>query len=159
MFRLVIRAIYGFMISRGDVRLPLVRSPRDEKNPSWSPDGKYIAYTVGMPGKGPQSIYMRSTGLEGEEKLLFKTEQYTWPDDWSPDGKFLLFTKADTDILPYAKQSDVFLLPLKENSAPIPFLTGPSIEAEPRFSPDGKWLRLYIDSFRRPITRSVCCSV
>jgi eukaryotic-like serine/threonine-protein kinase len=121
-------------------RLPLVQTPKDEKGAVWSPDGKYVAYIVGMPGKSPQSIDMRSSSLSGEEKVLFKTSQYASPDDWSPDGKFLLITKADSDIPPFVKESDIFVLPLNGNHTPIPFLTGPSVEFMPRFSPDGKWV-------------------
>jgi serine/threonine protein kinase len=121
-------------------RLPLIRTPRDEKSPLLSPDGKYIAFTAGVPGKPTEDIYIRPVDLQGDERLVFKKSQYAWPNDWSHDGKFLLVTKADSDILPFAKESDVFAIPLNGNFSTISFLSSPAIEATPQFSPDGKWV-------------------
>ena len=131
--------LWIYDVTRG-FRQPLVQTPKDDKTAVWSPDGKRIAYIEGTPGKSPQSIYIRSSNLPGEKELIFETSEYTWPEDWSPDGKYLLITRADSDIIPNIKKSDILVVPVNGDHTPIPYLAGPILEAAAQFSRDGRWV-------------------
>ena len=67
--------------------------------PSWSPDGKWLAYVfndMNNPG-----IYVTTPDLS-EEYLVFKppvgTMLYNLPPSWSPDGKWLTFATIDGSV-------------------------------------------------------------
>lgn len=66
---------------------PLKNSPKNEKEPQFSPDGKYIAYTF------DGQVWMCKPDGSGEQKL---TDIYTKASGfvWSPDGTKILFTSS-----------------------------------------------------------------
>jgi serine/threonine protein kinase len=130
--------IFIYDLVRGN-RTPAVRSPRNDISPVWAPDGKYLAYGGATPGENSAKIYMRSSDWTGEEKLLVDSQMFAIPTDWSPDSKFLIFTQSDSDTW-LRTQSDILILPLQPITKPIPLLTGPSLESDAQFSPDGKWI-------------------
>jgi len=55
--------------------------------PSWSPDGKRIAYHTIRSGK--TGMYEIDANGNGQERLLTSSNDY--PLSWSPDGKYLLY--------------------------------------------------------------------
>src|SRR5207244_10728132 len=61
-----------------------------EMNPTWSPDGRWIAYLSDRSGE--YEIYIKSQDGSGEERRL-TTDGDTWrfPPGWSPDSKMLAF--------------------------------------------------------------------
>ena len=65
-----------------------------ELSPSWSPDGKEIAY-VGNPEiiYGTGSIWRRALARDAEPRLV-RQEETTWRarPDWSPDGKRIVYS-------------------------------------------------------------------
>jgi tricorn protease len=61
-----------------------------ERYPSWSPDGKYIAYWSDRSGE--YELYIRPTnGAGDEEKLTSMGPGYKYTPYWSPDSKKLAF--------------------------------------------------------------------
>jgi len=69
-------------------------------NPQVSPDGKWVAYTVGTTSledeKSKTRIWMVST--DGDEPLPMTSESYSASNPrWSPDGKYLSFTATRND--------------------------------------------------------------
>ncbi|MGI8785733.1 MAG: protein kinase domain-containing protein [Acidobacteriota bacterium] len=98
-----------------------------EANPAWSHDGKRITYVV--IGRGDTSyMYEVAADGSGPPKLLLKGA-WMLHVDWSPDGHLVfsdfakgipfvaVYSAADRQVMKFA-----------------PF------GAEPRFSPDGKWI-------------------
>lgn len=66
----------------------------DERNPAWSPDGKYIAYISDRTGE--DEIYIREDKLNGtEEKLTSGNRAYIYSLVWSPDSKKILFSDSE----------------------------------------------------------------
>jgi dipeptidyl aminopeptidase/acylaminoacyl peptidase len=66
--------------------------------------------------------------LKPDKELRFKTEEGTWLSlDVSPDGKTIVF-----DML-----GDLFTLPIRGGRA-TPLTSGMALDAQPRYSPDGK---------------------
>lgn len=101
----------------------------DEDHPSWSPDGRMVAYTTDRTGE--QEIAIRPAE-GGAEKILtqFKTGFYYTPV-WSPDGKHLAFADGNHRLW----------LVDTEGGEPRQIAQDPYNEIHDQsFSPDGRWL-------------------
>lgn len=104
-------------------------SNADEDHPSWSPDGKTIAYTTDA--EGEQQIATRPA-QGGPEKILthFKTGFYYTPI-WSPDGKRLAFADANHRL---------WLLDVASGDVTQVAQDQYDEIHDQSFSPDGRWL-------------------
>ena len=68
-----------------------------ERNPSWSPDGKYIAYW--SDASGENELYIReSTAGAAPKKLTSFGKGYGWNLYWSPDSKKIAFIDFEQAI-------------------------------------------------------------
>jgi eukaryotic-like serine/threonine-protein kinase len=109
----------------------------DDLGPTWSPDGKQIAFASDR--RGVREIYRKPADGSGEEELLLPSKAWNeHVEDWSPDGRFLLYNYGDLQ-----RQADLYLLPVSGEGSrePIPFLASDTAaELEGQFSPNGKWL-------------------
>ncbi len=103
-------------------------------NPSWTPDGKRIAF------QSDQNIlfWQLADGSGGREPLtnskLIQSADSWSPDSWSPDGQLLAFTELDPTM-----GRNIWVLRRSDRTTQ-PFLRTPANESAPRFSPDGRWL-------------------
>lgn len=87
-----------------------------DRNPKWSPDGKYIAYISDISGEF--EIYIQSTDLSAEPvKVTDNADTYTFSIMWSPDSKNILFNdkknrlrsvNIDTKKITEISQSDIW---------------------------------------------------
>ncbi|HEX7358849.1 MAG TPA: winged helix-turn-helix domain-containing protein [Bryobacteraceae bacterium] len=90
--------------------------------PRFSPDGKWIAYWVGLasgsvPAGGSGAVYIvPATG--GSPRLVSKALAYAAAPVWSPDGKYLLVVGEKTLFAHFAAIPDWWTLPL-QGGAPI----------------------------------------
>jgi serine/threonine protein kinase/Tol biopolymer transport system component len=116
---------------------PFINGPADEINPSFSPDGKWLAYS--STETGTFAIYVRSLKNPGAIWQI-STEEGFLPQ-WSPKGKEIIFHSLQGDRLravSYSVNADTF----------VPGVTRPfggSVEFPPNgplrtytFSPTGK---------------------
>ena len=108
--------------------------PSEEFDPVWSRDGTRIAYASERRSLPPQ-VFSRPADGSGNEKLLWKSEDAVFPQSWSPDATAIACLRIRSD-----GGSDVWILPTDGNRSPTPFLETPFIEAQPEFSPDGRWI-------------------
>ena len=142
--------IWVLDLARG-VRIRLTFGPVQNTTPTWSPDGKWIAYTSLR--NGHSSIYRkRSDGSGAEEVLLSGTEADTL-DDWSSDGKYLLYSNSGNGL-----DTELWALPLEGERKPFLLVEHASTLYGAHLSPDGRWLayesnesgtvQLYIVPFR-----------
>jgi len=69
----------------------LTNSPQQDRNPRWSPDGKWIAFESTRSGAN-QIWLLPVTGGEARQLTTLSTEAST--PVWSPDGKSLAFVSA-----------------------------------------------------------------
>ena len=81
----------------GTEQIRLTSSPESENAPRWSPDGQYLAFLSGRPGKskGTQIWLLNRMGGEAQQFTDFKNKLSSY--EWSPDSKRLLLTMTERD--------------------------------------------------------------
>lgn len=127
--------------------------PRDDLNPSWSPDGTRIIFTSNR--KGHRDIYVKPANGAGEEQMLLQSDGNKNVEDWSSDGQYLL----------WGSDTEEWLFSFKEHkSLPLPKFT----QEQGRFCPSGtgppRWFaytshetgarQVYVRSFAGALTGS-----
>jgi tricorn protease len=134
--RVVVEArgeIFTIPADKGDVRNLTNSSGSAERDPAWSPDGKYVSYFSDKSGEYKLVIEAQDGLTPPREITLAKPTHYYTPS-WSPDSKKLLFT--DTNL-------KVWILDLATEQAKIvgqdPWMV-PSRTLNPVWSPDSKWI-------------------
>ncbi|MFN0150151.1 MAG: protein kinase domain-containing protein [bacterium] len=121
---------------------------------AWSPDGRQMAFVSKQSGRS--EIYVGSADGGGEPELVPTTDaQFKYVNDWSPDGEFVVFHTTTASM-----GNDLWLLPMRGERKPAPYLQTPFHEARARVSPDGRWLAymsnesggtdVYVQSFPNP---------
>jgi serine/threonine protein kinase/Tol biopolymer transport system component len=109
--------------------------------PVWTPDGQRIVYSSIEKGGVNNLWWIRADGA-GDAQRLAESKSPQYLSAWRPDGKVLAFRQVNPET-----NSDVMTLPIEgsEKSGwkpgkPKPFVNSAFADAEPAFSPDGRWL-------------------
>jgi Tol biopolymer transport system component len=131
--------IYVKRIGKGEP-LRLTFGPAQDDTPTWSPDGRYIAFRRHSGSEHEDGIYV-VPALRGTERKLHTPSLYAWwivgaGLDWSPDGKYLAYVDG-----PANQQSPAIFLLAVDNPGDIRALTTSawlSGDHDPHFSPDGQ---------------------
>ena len=108
--------------------------PVDASWPVWSSDGRLLYYRSAG-ADGPPDIYQKRTDGRGERERPIALPGVQYPADASLDGRFLVYSDANRSTV-----RDIWLLPLSETAAPVPYLRTPALEADARVSPNSRWL-------------------
>jgi Tol biopolymer transport system component/predicted Ser/Thr protein kinase len=133
--------IYVQQIGAGSA-LRLTQDPRNDYNPVWSPDARWIAFLRSQPESGKSELRLIPP-LGGPERTVteirvhdvFVTAPYL---AWCPNSDYLVVTDSPGEGQPLA----LFLISVetgerKQLTRPQPPLAG---DAQPAVSPDGRWL-------------------
>jgi tricorn protease len=119
---------------KGDAR-NLTTSPGvAERDPAWSPDGKWIAYFSDESGE--YALHLREQSGQGEVKKinLGSPPSFFYSPTWSPDSKKIAF---------HDKRLNLWYLEV-DKGAPVKVDTDyydhPQRSLDPVWSPDSKWL-------------------
>jgi eukaryotic-like serine/threonine-protein kinase len=125
-----------------DTLTRLTRDATRATKPIWTPDGGRITFASSRADRSAANLYWQSADGKDEAQRLTTSVNQQEPSSWHPSGTFLAFE----EIIP-PLNVDVMILPLEGNDAtgrkagqPFVFLNSPFTEAEPMFSPDGRWL-------------------
>jgi Tol biopolymer transport system component len=136
-------------LERGS-QIRLTTDPTSDLFPSWSPNGDHVTFVSTR--NGVTSIYQRlSNGASPEEPLVSSAELKFNPQ-WAPDGQSIIYAQLNPKT-----NVDLYLLSLSGEKKSTSWLQTNFIEAQARFSPNGRWIayisneteqfEVYVDSF------------
>ncbi|HTS74687.1 MAG TPA: PDZ domain-containing protein [Bryobacteraceae bacterium] len=125
--------IFTIPAEKGDVRDLTRSSGSAERDPAWSPDGKYVSYFSDKSGEY-QLIVESQDGITPPRAISLPHPTHYYMPEWSPDSKKLVYT--DTNL-------KVWVLDIASGQAKIigedPWMV-PTRTENPVWSPDSKWV-------------------
>ena len=134
--RVVVEArgeVFTIPAEKGDVRNITNSSGSAERQPAWSPDGKWISYFSDQSGEYKLVIEAQE-GIAPAREIAFQKAAFYYTPVWSPDSKKLLYT--DTNL-------NVWVMDIATGQAKIvgndPWMV-PQRTLAPTWSPDSKWV-------------------
>ena len=89
--------IFTIPEEKGDVRNLTRSSGSAERQPAWSPDGKWISYFSDKTGEYKLVIESQD-GLGQPREIAFQKPQFYYTPVWSPDSKKLMYTDANLNV-------------------------------------------------------------
>jgi Tol biopolymer transport system component/predicted Ser/Thr protein kinase len=123
----------------------------DNTAPVWSPDGRDLIFSSKRDTRLYYNLYVRHADGTGPFVRLTTANHHQISASWHPSGKYFAYAEQSPDT-----NFDLMVLPLDGDSTtgwkagtPTPFLRTPSIEQEPAFSSDGRWLAYQSDESGR----------
>jgi TolB protein len=108
----------------------IMRSPEPVISPTWSPDGRKLAY-VSFERKKPV-VYVQNLD-SGRRNAVANFKGSNSAPAWSPDGRKLAV------VLSKDSSAQIYLMDA-DGGTPHRLSPGGSLDTEPAFSPDGSWI-------------------
>ena len=127
--------IFTVPVEHGDIRNLTNSTGVAERDPAWSPDGKWIAYFSDESGE--YALHLRQQDGLGEVKKfnLDDPPSFYYSPTWSPDSKKIAFSDKRLDLW-YLDTDTGKTVHIDTN----PYDQGPGSGFNPVWSPDGRWL-------------------
>ncbi len=101
------------------------------RTPTWSPDGKLVAYFSSQKG----GVFVKPYDGSSDEKRLSAGLGRTYVSSWSHDGSTLILDRSTNSA-----QSDIYILPLTGDQKTYAYLSTEFDEYLGALSPNDKWL-------------------
>ncbi len=124
-------SLWWVNLERGGLS-PLTDAPGWSAWPTWSPDGRRVAF--GNDQGGPADLYARTVGAPEDDVLFQSQDLFKVPRSWSDDDH-LVFT-----ILSPETEEDLWTMPADGSAEPQLFVKTPRSDPFGRISPDGRWM-------------------
>lgn len=125
--------IFTIPAEKGDIRNLSKSSGSAERDPAWSPDGKYISYFSDKSGEY-KLIIEAPDGITPAREIALPNPSHYYTPSWSPDSKKLVYT--DTNL-------KVWVLDIATGQTKTvgmdPWMV-PTRTLNPVWSPDSKWV-------------------
>ncbi|MFN2532065.1 MAG: PDZ domain-containing protein [Pyrinomonadaceae bacterium] len=125
--------IFTIPAEKGDVRNLTNSSGSAERDPAWSPDGKYVSYFSDKSGEYKLMIEAQD-GLTPPREITLQNPTHYYTPSWSPDSKKIVYT--DTNL-------HVWVIDVASGQAKVvgsdPWMV-PQRTLNPVWSPDSKWV-------------------
>jgi tricorn protease len=125
--------IFTIPAEKGDVRNLTNSSGSAERDPAWSPDGKFVSYFSDKSGEY-KLVIEAPDGLTPPREIKLEHATHYYTSSWSPDSKKILF--SDTNL-------KVWVVDVASGHAKIvgndPWMV-PTRTLNPVWSPDSKWV-------------------
>jgi len=118
---------------KGDWRNITRNSAAADRSPSWSPDGKKIAWFSDASGEY-QLMIGDQEGLEKPKVISFEKPTFFFKPAWSPDGKYISFTDTDYNLW------FVDVVTSAAKKVDTERYAHPNRTLNPVWSPDSKWI-------------------
>ena len=132
--------IYVMDLNGGNLR-SLTNHPANEQDPTWSPDGRFLAYTSNQ--DGTYKIYVLDTET-GEHRRLTDRHEREWTPAWSPDGKWIAFAADGHEEIQLGEWGKFkitrHIYKADVNGAHLVQLTDWGTNVGPAWSPDSQWI-------------------
>jgi Tol biopolymer transport system component len=132
------QSVWMYDLNRG-ISSRFTVGSEDFQSPAWSPDGRFVVYTV----SGQYRFYLQATGASSEAQKLPTEQNPCVPGSWSPDGQLFVFSSQTS------QGGDLWIQPVGGDKKPYPFLVTPANEIEGAISPDGHWIAFTADETGR----------
>ena len=101
--------------------------------PEWSPDGERILFSAAG-GRGA-ALWSRPADGRTPARKELEGKAGIREGVYTPDGRAIVY-RVDSTF----DNRDIWMAPTAGDRTPVPLLTGPNDEKQPRVSPDGRWL-------------------
>jgi eukaryotic-like serine/threonine-protein kinase len=111
--------------------------------PVWSPDGSSILFRSDR--NGTPDLFEKAATGQGEEKLVFKSDEAKVPTSWSRDGRYIAFSSQNPKT-----SWNTWAMPTFGDRKPFPIVAGPFVEVNSAFSPDGRFVAYQSDESGNP---------
>jgi tricorn protease len=125
--------VFTIPAEKGDIRNLSQSSASAERDPAWSPDGKYVSYFSDKTGEYTLVIEAQD-GLTPPREIALPNPTHYYTPSWSPDSKKICYT--DTKL-------NVWVLDVETGQAKIvgndPWMV-PQRTLNPAWSMDSKWI-------------------
>src|SRR5215204_6518061 len=125
--------IFTIPAEKGDVRNLTNSSGAADRDPAWSPDGKFVSYFSDKSGEY-KLVIAPQDGLGTPRELTLEKPTHYYTPSWSPDSKKILYT--DTNL-------QLWVMDVESGKARVvgrdPWMV-PRRTMNPSWSPDSKWI-------------------
>jgi Tol biopolymer transport system component/DNA-binding winged helix-turn-helix (wHTH) protein len=126
----------------------LLHANGDPRAPAWSPDGRYIRFTVDLNEYGAQSIWEATADGNNPHPILAGGNQPSRQSSgtWTADGKYFLFSGCEQYDCNLWAMRDVWSWFRRSHHTPVPLTSGP--DALNVATPAQTGSRIFAFSFR-----------
>jgi Tol biopolymer transport system component len=131
-------------------QIRLTTDPGNDTHASWSPSGDRVAFVSTR--NGATGIYQKPSNGTSPEEPLVSSVELKYNPQWSPDGQAIIYSQLNPKT-----SLDLYLLSLSGEGKSTALLQTTFIEAQARFSPNGRWIaymsnetmqfEVYVESF------------